>query len=84
MIKTRQPYLGSLELNLGLLNEYTACLPWASQVSVQPGAQFRSGVLKGMINLLLKPDKRLSCYVQTAKEKLTTMYAEQLNKFKQK
>ena len=46
------------------------------QVSAQPGDQSRSGILKGMIYLLLKPDKKLSFNSLTAKEKSATMYVE--------
>ena len=37
LIKTRQYCLGSLDMNLGLLNNCTACSIQASQVSMQPG-----------------------------------------------
>ena len=56
----------------------------ASQVSTWPGDQSRSGILKGIINKLLKLDERLSFYVLTAKEKPAIMYTEQLKKYKLK
>ena len=40
------------------LNDCTACHKQSNQVSTQPGYQSRSGILKSMIDLLLKPDER--------------------------
>ena len=42
------------------LNGCTACCKQASQVNAQPGDQSRSGILKGMIDKLPKPDERLT------------------------
>ena len=66
------------------LNDCTACHIQANQVSTWPGDQSRSGVLKGMINLLQKPDERLYFNILAAKEKLSTMWAEGLNQYKLK
>ena len=38
--------------------------------------QSGSGVLKGMIDKLLKPDEILLLYILNAKEKLVSMYSE--------
>ena len=42
------------------LNDCTACSKQASQVSAWPGDQSRSGILKGMIDKLPKPDERFN------------------------
>ena len=76
LIKTKRRCLGSLELKLGLLNDCTTCHTQESQVSMQPRDQSRSGILKGIINLLPKPDEGLSFYILTAKKKPATMRAK--------
>ena len=81
LIKTKWLCLGSLELNLGLLNDCIACYTQENQVSTQLGDQSRSGILKHKIDKLLKPDERLYFHILAAKEKLATMGAEQLNKY---
>ena len=48
------------------------------------GDQSGSGILKGTINLLLKPDESLSFYTLNYKEKSATMYAERPTKYKVK
>ena len=53
----------------------------ASQVSVWLGDQFGLGILKATINLLPKPDERLSSYVIVAKGNSATMCAEWLKKY---
>ena len=59
------------------LNDCTACCTQASKVSVQPGAQSTSGVLKGTINPLSKPDERLSFYNLATTEKSATMCTDE-------
>ena len=66
LIQTGRYCLGSLDVNVGLLNNCTTSHTQASQVSTEPGDQPRVGVLKGTINLLPKPDERLSFYILTA------------------
>ena len=48
------------------LNNCTPCHTQASQVSIWLGDQFGLGILKGMINLLVKPDERYSFNILTA------------------
>ena len=54
-----------------------------SQVSALPADKSGSGVLKGTLNLLPKPDKRLSFYVITTKRS-QPLCVEQLKKYKLK
>ena len=42
------------------LKNFTACCMQESQVSLWPGDQSGSGVLKGTIKKLLKPDERFA------------------------
>ena len=42
------------------LNDCTACYTQASQVSTRPGDQSGSGVLRGTIDKLPKPDERFA------------------------
>ena len=65
-----------LRAELRSLSDYTDCYTQASQVSTWLGVQSGSGILKGMINLLPKPDERLSFHNLTAKERLATMHAK--------
>ena len=65
------------------LNNFTTYHMQEIQMSAQQGSQTRSGILKGTIKLLLKPNKRLSFYVLPT-EKLATICAERLYKFKLK
>ena len=62
LIKTRRHCLGSFTAEPRTLDYCTACRKQASQVSAQPGDQSGSGVLKGTIYRLPKPDERFSYF----------------------
>ena len=51
---------GQLRAEPRSLNDCTACRKQASQVSARPGDQSGSGVLRGTIAKLPKPDERLT------------------------
>ena len=60
LIKTRQYCLSSFTAECRSLNDCTACRTQASQVSTRIGDQSGSGILKGTIDSLLKPDERFN------------------------